>query len=63
MARLVLAEMLKKKRVSKRQFAKRLGVDYKNVWRLFRPEADPRLSALVKYAQALGCKVRDLIRD
>jgi DNA-binding Xre family transcriptional regulator len=62
MAQVLLAEMLKRKRVSKREFARRLGIDPKNVFRLFSPKADPRISALERYAKALGCKVRDLIK-
>lgn len=63
MARLILAEMLKKRRISKQEFGRRLGIRPEHVYRLFRPGVDPRLSALNRYARALKCKVRDLIRD
>lgn len=58
-----LAETLKKKKLSKRQFAKRLGVDYANVFRLFRPSYDPKLSTLRKWARIIGCRVRDLYEE
>lgn len=63
MARLILGKALKRKGISKREFAKRLGVEYKNIFRLFKPTADPRLSALNRYAKALGVRVRDLIKE
>jgi transcriptional regulator with XRE-family HTH domain len=63
MAKIILEEVLKKKRVSKREFAKRLGIAYKNVFRLFHDGANPRFSALNKYASVLGVRVRDLIKD
>lgn len=63
MARLILAEMLKKKRVSKLEFGRRLGIRPEHVFRLFREGVDPRLSALTKYARALKCRVRDLIAE
>lgn len=63
MAKLILAEVLKRKRVSKRQFAKRLGMAYHNVFRLFGPKVDPKLSSLTKYAKALKVKVKDLFRE
>lgn len=63
MPRIVLAEVLKRKRLSKREFAKRLGMQYHNVFRLFRPGQNPRFSTLVLWASVIPCKVRDLIRD
>lgn len=61
MPSLQIAKALKRKRLSRRQFAKRLGIDYKNVSRIFYPDANPRFSDLKRYAMAIGCKVRDLI--
>ena len=46
MAKLLLAEVLKKKAMSKRQFAKRLGKEYPTVFRYFRDGYDPKLSVL-----------------
>lgn len=63
MAKLALAEMLRKRKLSKRAFAKRLGIDYHNVFRYFRPTVDPKLSTLTRWARAIGCRVRDLIRE
>ena len=63
MSRIILADVLKKKRISKREFGRRLGIDPKNVFRLFKATADPRFSELRRYAKAIGCKVRELIKD
>lgn len=63
MARHRLAEVLKKKKVSKRQLAIRLDVDYANVFKYFRVGHDPKLSTLTAWAKALRCKVRDLIEE
>lgn len=63
MARLDLARVLKKKKLSKRRFAQMLGISYHNVFRLFHDDQDPKLSTLTKWAAVLGCKVRDLIRE
>ena len=63
MAKLVLAEVLKKKGLSKRQFAKRLGKDYPGVFRYFREGYDPKLSTLEDWAKALNCRVRDLVEE
>jgi DNA-binding Xre family transcriptional regulator len=62
-ATLNLERILKRKKLSKRKFAKLIGVRYENVFRYFRPGQDPRLSALSKWAKALRCKVRDLLRE
>lgn len=63
MAQLLLAETLRKKKLSKRQFAKLLGVRYENAFRWFRDGYDPKLSMLERWAKALRCKIRDLYRD
>jgi DNA-binding Xre family transcriptional regulator len=63
MAKLILGKVLKKKKLSKRKFAKLLEIDYSNVWRLFKEGADPKLSTLAKWAKILKCKVRDLIEE
>lgn len=63
MPRIILDKILKKKGISKRQFAKRLGIEYKNVFRLFHKGGDPRFTTLVKWAAALKIKVTDLIED
>lgn len=63
MPRVDLATALKRKKLSKRQFAIRLGIRYENVFKLFRPGLDPRFSSLCKYAAAIGCRVRDLFRE
>lgn len=64
MARLILAQVLKRKGISKLEFGRRLGIkNPENVYRLFRPGVDPHFSALKRYARALRCKVRDLIKE
>ena len=63
MAKLVLDAILKKRGISKRQFAKKLNVEYYSVFRYFRDGYDPKLSTLAKWAKALGIKVQDLIKD
>jgi transcriptional regulator with XRE-family HTH domain len=63
MAKLILGQMLAKRKLSKRQFAKRLGIDYSGVFQFFRPGYNPTLKTLTRWAQALGCKVRDLIKE
>lgn len=40
-----------------------MGIRYENVFRLFRPEYNPRFSRLVEIARAVGCRVRDLIEE
>ncbi len=59
----LLNEVLEKKKISKRQFAKMLKIEYANVFRFFRDEYDPKISTLQKWAKALGVKVRDLIKE
>ena len=63
MAKLRLERALVEKGVSKRRFAKLIGIDYSNVFRYFRPGYDPRLSTLEKWAIALGVQVRDLYEE
>lgn len=63
MAKLLLAEVLKKKGLSKRQFAKKLGKEYPAVFRYFRPDYDPKLSSLESWAKVLGCRTRDLYEE
>lgn len=63
MAKLLLEEMLKKRKVSKYRFAILLGIDHKNVRRLFLPGFDPKLSFLARAAKALKCRIRDLYKE
>lgn len=63
MAKLLLDVVLKKKKVSKRQFAKQLGIDYASVFRFFRAGYDPKLSMLEKWAKVLGVRIGDLFSD
>lgn len=63
MPTLILDRVLKKKGLSKRQFAKRLNTEYNNVFRYFRSGYDPKLSTLEKWAKALGVKIKDLFKE
>ncbi len=63
MVKLRLAEVLQRKGLSKRQFAKRLKVNYSGVFRYFRKGYDPKLSTLEKWAKALKCRIRDLYSE
>lgn len=58
-----LADALKKKGLSKRQFAKKLGVPYQYVFRYFREGYDPKLSKLHDFAKAINVKITDLYRE
>jgi hypothetical protein len=62
-AKLQLEKVLQKKAISKRQFAKLLEADYANVFRFFRPGYNPTFEMLVRWADALKIKVRDLIDE
>lgn len=59
----ILADVLSRKGISKRRFARMIGQGYSNTFRYYRPEYDPKLSTLAKWAAALGVRVRDLIRE
>jgi transcriptional regulator with XRE-family HTH domain len=61
MAKHILAEVLKKKKLSKRQFAKLIGLRYEHVFRYFRAGYDPKLSVLTLWATALKMTVKSLI--
>jgi transcriptional regulator with XRE-family HTH domain len=63
MAKLIIGQVLKKKDVSKRQFAKRLKIEYAGVFRYFRTGYDPKLSTLEKWAKVLGCGISDLFEE
>ena len=62
-AQFILDKVLKKRGISKRQFAKLIEMDYRQVFRLFEDGYDPKLSLLIRAARALKCKVRDLIKE
>lgn len=60
MPQLLLAAVLKKKKISKRKFAKLIKKDYAGVFRYFRSGYDPKLSTLGIWAKALKVKIKDL---
>ena len=63
MAKLRLSEALLEKKVSKREFARRLNVDSATVFRYFRRGYNPTFETLAKFAKALNCKIADLIEE
>lgn len=63
MAKFILGAVLKRRKLSKRQFAKMIDMRYEQVFRLFREGYDPKLSLLSRAAKALKCKVRDLVKE
>jgi len=63
MARLLLKEVLVKKKLSKRRFAKLLDVEYSNIFRYFRDDYDPKLSMIERWAKVLGVRIRDLYQE
>ena len=63
MVKLRLEAVLKEKKISKRGFAKMLGIDYANVFRFFREDYDPKLSTVEQWAETLGVRMSDLYQD
>lgn len=63
MPKLTLAQALKKKKLSKRQFAKRLGTQYHSVFQFFKPEYNPTFKMMCRWAEAAECKIKDLYRE
>jgi transcriptional regulator with XRE-family HTH domain len=63
MPKLLLASVLKKKKLSKREFAKRLEIHYRMVFRYCRPGYDPKLSTLEKWAKVLKVPIRHLYKE
>jgi DNA-binding XRE family transcriptional regulator len=63
MAKLLLEKVLKRKKVTKYGFAKLLAVPTPSVFRYFRPDYDPKLSTLEKWAKVLEVKIRDLYEE
>ena len=63
MAKIILEEVLKRRKLSKRQLSIRMGIRYEHVFRFFRKGYNPRFSTLNLWAKAIGCKVRDLIKE
>jgi DNA-binding XRE family transcriptional regulator len=61
--KIILGKILKKRKLSKRQFAKLLGVEYRNIFRVFREGYDPKFSTMADWARVLQVKVKDLFED
>jgi transcriptional regulator with XRE-family HTH domain len=58
-----LEAVLKEKGITKYRLAKLLGKPTSNISVFFRADYDPRFSTIVSWAEAIGCKVRDLIDE
>jgi transcriptional regulator with XRE-family HTH domain len=63
MPRITLAQALKRRKISKRQFAKRLGCHYATVFQFFRPGYNPTFKMMCRWAKALDVRVRDLYKE
>lgn len=61
MPRLIIDEVRKRKKLSKRKVAQRMEEEYRHVFRYFKPDYNPTFETLCKLAAAMKCKVRDLI--
>lgn len=62
MTKLDLETYLEKKGISKNEFARRLGLNSPAVRRFFKPDYDPKLSTLSKWADVLKCDVSDFLK-
>jgi transcriptional regulator with XRE-family HTH domain len=60
---IILEKVLKIRKLSKRQFAKRLGAQEHSVYQYFKPGYNPTFKTMCRWAAAIGCKVRDLIKE
>ncbi len=58
---LKIEERLKKLRISKNEFARRLGKPHHAVRPFFQEGYDPRLSTLVSWCKVLDCRLEDLV--
>ena len=63
MAKLKLDQILKQKKLSKYALSKLLGLPTASIFRYFKPEYDPKLSTLEKWANVLGVRIRDLYEE
>lgn len=63
MAKFLLAEIIRKEKLSKRKLASLLKIHYPHVFRMFRPGYDPKLSTLEKLARVLKVHMNDLYVD
>ncbi len=63
MPTLTLAAALKKKKMSKRKFAKNLECQYHSVFQFFKPDYNPTFKMMCRWAKAAGCKVKDLYQE
>ena len=61
--KLKLETILQKKKISKYRFAQMLGLPTSSIFRYFKPDYDPKLSTLEKWAKVLELKVRDLLEE
>ena len=58
-----LGEVLNKQKKSVAQLARLLEVEPKQLSRLFKEDANPRIKEIMKWAELLNVKVKDLLED
>lgn len=63
MPKVLLPEMMAKRKMSKYRLALLTKKPYKHINRWFEPDYDPKLSVLALWAKALKCRIRDLYRE
>ena len=63
MVKLKLDQILKQKKMSKYKLAQVLGLPTASIFRYFKPEYDPKLSTLEKWAKVLDVRIRDLYEE
>ena len=50
-------------KISALEIAKKVGGNRSTVYKAIGSESDPKLSTLVKYCNAIGCSVEELIKE
>ena len=50
-------------KISALEVAKKVGGNRSTVYKAIGSESDPKLSTLVKYCNAIGCSVEELIKE
>jgi transcriptional regulator with XRE-family HTH domain len=63
MAKLILGSVLKRKKMTKMEFAKRMGIKYAAVFAYFRPTYNPTFRMMERWAKVLGVRIRDLFQE
>lgn len=61
--KLKIKDFLNKKEISQYELAKRMSIPAHHVTNMVKPDFNPTFKTLQKIAQALECKIRDLIDE